>query len=308
MLALSTLWSSSSSDRLTEAFQRCSEVGFSALTVDNLDPDVDFGTAAVALRQARIDVGAVARISPRSLDSSTPATSSFSLSSPDPETRQKAIESVRRLVQGSVCLRAPAVVLTGGAMEIEGIHDLVRRIRRSRLLGREDDAPEETAERIREVSELVSGEQDSYLDRLCRSLFELTRSAPEIRFALLSGGRPYELPNRHQLELIFSEVGSSNLHYWHDPASCHVAERLGFDSHQSWLETHAPRSFGCYLHDYLDLELHLPPGAGEVDFQMVGYYLPKECLGSLWVSGIQNREAVLDGVSHLEKSGFSGLR
>lgn len=114
--------------------------------------------------------------------------------------------------------------------------------------------------------------EEAVLDRVCRSLFELCRSRPEVTFCLAPPATSDEIPQRHHLDMILGDVRAPNLRYWHDPARCHRLERLGLGRHESWLDGIASRLHGMSLHDAAGNEAGLPPGTGEIDFALLGFY------------------------------------
>jgi len=301
LLALSTTWGARAPDRPLDALERCLGSGFTSMEVDGLAEGRDIDGMVRLLAQRRASALAVSREDSRDASSSAPLPSRAGLSSPDSVEREEAVLEVERLVGWARRLRCPTVLLSGGFLMEEGFSDLQRRLRRSGLLheAAEDD------DSVAQARSLVMESQDVCLDALCRSLHAVTRSHPDVRFCLLPGRRVHELPDAEQLEMVFSEVGASNLAYWHDTATCHVMEKLGWGTHEGWLLRHASRTAGCIVQDYADLESGLVPGTGEVDFSLVADCLPRRTDLSLWISRSFGVAALHESRAFLEKVGFS---
>jgi sugar phosphate isomerase/epimerase len=56
---------------------------------------------------------------------------------------------------------------------------------------------------------------------------------------------------------------------------------LGFIPHQEWLDRFSNRMVGVHLHDVIGVEDHRAPGSGEVDFNKIVAFLPKEAFRTL---------------------------
>ncbi len=305
MISLSTTWARSA-ENLNQGISAGVDAGFTTFTADGIDPQKVIPSIPL-ITSRRAKVLAVSSIMDRSVESVAAPAPSPSLSSPDPEVRKQAILNAAGLASIASSLGSSSVVLSGGAMNVEGTHDLSRQLRREKLLsssadestvGDEDDG-------VKKALELIANEEEPYLDALCRSLHVLTRNYPHHHFYLTPAARFYELPTLAQLELVLSEVASKNLGYWHDPVCCHALEKMGLGAHQSWLEQYATRLGGAYLHDFADLESRGVPGRGEVDYKMVGFYFPRDAVASLWVSDTFSAEELQEGVTSLESVGIA---
>lgn len=111
------------------------------------------------------------------------------------------------------------------------------------------------------------------LDRVCRVLFELCRSFPEIRFALTPGRSIRAVGGIDGLEAIFEDLHQCQLAYWHDAAVVARREQVLGEAQGSWLERFSNRCVGTGLGDASSDGMQLPPGAGGVDYPLLANYL-----------------------------------
>lgn len=164
--------------------------------------------------------------------------------------------------------------------------------------------PDTTAVLRRDVAEI----EEHGLDRTCRSLFELCREFPGIRFCLLPGSTCYEIPQLHHVELVLSDVGAANLGYWHDPGRCQALAAQGFGEPSEWLERYKTRMLGMSLHDGTATESGLIPGAGTVDLAMLGDYSTAATRVTIDASPDWGDEGIRHSIACLQKHGFLNAR
>ncbi len=114
---------------------------------------------------------------------------------------------------------------------------------------------------------------DRALDRACRTLHGLCRLHPDMKFCLTPSRMVTGLGCPSALAEIFADLPKDGLAYWHDAAiAARRSELLGEDQ-GLWLESFAPLALGMTLGDAADGQLNLPPGAGMVDYPLLGTYM-----------------------------------
>jgi sugar phosphate isomerase/epimerase len=87
-----------------------------------------------------------------------------------------------------------------------------------------------------------------------------------------------ELPGLNDFDRIFTKLDGAPLGYWHDTGHAHVNERLTIIPPESLLSNYSDRLIGVHLHDAVDLEDHLAPGCGEINFKNLKTYLKADTL------------------------------
>lgn len=111
------------------------------------------------------------------------------------------------------------------------------------------------------------------LDAACRSLHRLTRSFEDIHFCLTPSRHVWSLGDPTALEAIYEDLPRSRLGYWHDTAVAARRHQLLGEDQGLALESFSKLLSGISLGDAADGELYLPPGAGGVDYRLVGSYV-----------------------------------
>lgn len=110
------------------------------------------------------------------------------------------------------------------------------------------------------------------LDASCRAFYRLLKDFPDVEFCLTPSRHVFGLGEPDALALLFEDLKTSRLSYWHDAAIAGRRQQLlGLDQGR-WLEAFAGRLAGFTLGDTADGMLHLPPGAGIVDFGILATY------------------------------------
>ncbi|MEQ1633688.1 MAG: hypothetical protein ABL997_15015 [Planctomycetota bacterium] len=113
----------------------------------------------------------------------------------------------------------------------------------------------------------------SSLDRVCRAVFELARSNPDFTFCLTQSRSLLAVASVEALRLVFEDLGSVRLCYWHDAAIAARREQVLGEPQGAWLDAFADRCVGCNLGDARQEGLYLPPGSGGVDYPLLASYL-----------------------------------
>lgn len=187
----------------------------------------------------------------------------FPLTDPDPEIRREAVRWTTRSIETAHEAEAGIVVLHGGAVILDHEED------RWHALFRQGALESESSRAFIEGKlAALEARKPPFLDRLRFSLDRLFREAERLGVTLALENRYhyYELPGPTDFSGLFAEFAGAPLGYWHDTGHAHAAQMLAIPSASGMLEALAPRMVGVHLHDAKGLEDHLPPGAGEIDF------------------------------------------
>ena len=148
---------------------------------------------------------------------------------------------------------------------------------------------------------------DAALDRACRFFFRLCGAFPDTEFCLTGSRHVFGLGEPRSLAAIFEDLPSRKLRYWHDaPVAARRAELFGTEQGE-WLENFANQFSGMTLGDTSAGRMYLPPGAGGVDYPLLGAYRLRSSGAMLAVieldPGVDSGE--LPGVSaYLDKFGL----
>lgn len=275
-------------------------MGFRALELGLCDVPVDLNGWEDSARETGIRVASVVvgALKPRSETMS----GSF-LGSNDAESRERAMNSTRRHIRLAQQLRAPVVVVRGCAVEDPRLAAEAAALEAD-LHGAHDDSRERIQDRIRDYVQRVERKGHKQLEHFCRSLHTLRQEFPETRLAIEPGLRLNDLLSFEAVQWTLDDLAGHDVGYWHDTGRVHQRTLAGLPSQGEWLDAYSSRMLGCHLHDATADEAELPPGQGEVDFQLVAEYVPRDSAHVVEVNPRHGRAEVLGAVQFLLDRGL----
>lgn len=190
----------------------------------------------------------------------------FLLSHPDRDHRQGAVNWTAKTMEWASELEARRIVLHCGKVAMDPQLEVLQSYH-SRGLSQSDEAQVFIRQRMEERDRLKS----PYLDSLMWSLDRLLRLADryEILLCLENRSHYHELPGADDFRLLFDEFKGAPIAYWHDVGHAQLNENLGIQFGNGLLEANADRLAGIHFHDCKDLDDHLPPGRGQVDYSSI---------------------------------------
>lgn len=216
------------------------------------------------------------------------------------EECDRAISAVRRHVRLAQRWGCPTIVLRGlklsdPALRREG-EALAQRIDRNPNGDDEDD------DQAMAFVKRATKKSQRQIEQVCRSLHMLSQEYPEVTFAIEPAREIEDLFGLQAVEWVLGDL--ANLKYWHNVGNAHRRERLGLEEHGKWLESFAHRMVGVHLQDASPRELEMPIGTGEVDFKLLGDYLPGTTEKVLEIGPQHGRAEILASVQYLLDHGF----
>lgn len=262
------------------------EIGWSevALNADQAEQTLaDFGVKAPVMR-------AGFRETPRG-----PYRAPEWIASTQAESQTQAIQSILRDVQYATHTRSSVISISAGFVSVPGIDERIRSLISHLRQGSEKEA-NALREEIRVATE---PHRLKHLDRLCRGIFELSKHAPEVTWAIETPKDPHFLPMPLELEHIFEDLPNVKIAYLHDLGKAALLQKLEGIPQGRWLENFVGRMSALRFHDILGFDLHQPPGLGEVDWKLVAGYIPKNAWKFLDVSALHGSEALQGGARFL---------
>lgn len=190
-----------------------------------------------------------------------PAAGEGNLASTHAGDREAALARVRDAVGLARHLGCARVVLDAGVVRVTEEHG-------PDDIGDSAWTPEQAAIELTRRNASI----DSALDVLCRSLFELCREFQDMEFCLTVSRHVRGLGDPMGLAHVFEDLAGTKLSYWHDVALAARRQELFGTGQGEWLDAFSNRMVGMTLGDSQGGELYLPPGAGGVDYPLVGSY------------------------------------
>jgi len=126
----------------------------------------------------------------------------------------------------------------------------------------------------------------------------------------------YEIPNIDEMEELLNaschserseesrgaqdKLCEESVGYWHDMGHAEVNQRLGFTPHEEWLSRFSHKMIGIHLHDVVGISDHCPPGKGNMNWDMVAKYLPREAIRTCEIAEWNEEEEIQGVVSFLQ--------
>jgi sugar phosphate isomerase/epimerase len=137
------------------------------------------------------------------------------------------------------------------------------------------------------------------------SLQELLESAGRFSIRLGHENRYhyFDIPSLEEMDQLLSLATPGELGFIYDVGHAQALDRLGFFPHEAWLSRYSSRMLCVHLHDVNGITDHLVPGLGEVDFEMVGSYLPEGAIRAVEIQGVNSPEQVKAGLQILVEKG-----
>ena len=213
--------------------------------------------------------------------------------------RELAIRYTIKTFEFAERVKAPAVVLHLGSMELK---DYTGRL--CDLLER-DGKPSPKFEKLRAEAlakrEKVKGK---FVSNTNETLRKLLPDAEKRGLKLGCENRQAldEIPLESDFASFFGDFASPSVCYWHDVGHAQIKENLGLIRHAAHLESLAPRLVGFHIHDVqYPARDHSAPGTGTVDYAALKPFVKPELIKVFELGPGMPAEKVRAGVAHVKK-------
>jgi sugar phosphate isomerase/epimerase len=237
------------------------ETQFAGIAASPTPRPIDWPAVRAAAEDLPIEFAAVRANNPLAEHSATAAFAAMK----DGE-RNVALGAIRHAVSIARQLGCPQVVLDPGVVPVMGDIE-------AEDLG--DPQYDWTETRTQALLARRKVGRNGAVDRVCRELFGLARSFPDIAFSLTQSRSLRAVADVAALQDVFEDLSHHNIGYWHDAAICARREQVVGEPQGEWLERFGSRCRGLSLGDASADGLYLPPGAGGVDYPLLASYLPR---------------------------------
>jgi sugar phosphate isomerase/epimerase len=228
-----------------------------------------------------------------------PAPNLFKFSALDRRERDHAWKHTLKTLDTAVRLKARAVVLHLGAVEMKDYTDRLLEMVES---GRRDTPKYERL--LEEAVERRESRKEPHVEAVHAFLRALAEEAGQRGLLLGIENREAveEIPFESDFHLFFREFTQPCLGYWHDTGHGQIKENLGLIHHAMHLGGLAERLIGFHIHDVaFPGRDHLVPGTGTIDFAALAPYVKPEHIKVLELSPSAPAELIPEGLAHIQR-------
>jgi sugar phosphate isomerase/epimerase len=291
-IALSTMWAVGRFSSLADFFEAGKGLGFARFELNHAIDSAMLEGLSLDGRITGVHEPCPADISTLELKRR-----GWLISAPDEESRRQGVLAMRRSIDLAHRLGAQAVVVHPGQVDIDpALEAALVALYKAGKLGQ--------PEYVRAHERLVAAraaQAGINLSPVRRSLLELAEHAARrgIRLGLENRFHYHEIPLPDELDDLLDLGLGEVVGYWHDVGHAQVQEHLGFGTHEGWLRRFARKMVGVHLHDVAGVKDHLAAGLGQVDWGMVGRYLPRGALRTCEFHSSNSLEQVAAGLRWL---------
>jgi sugar phosphate isomerase/epimerase len=252
-----------------------------------------------AVDAGEIKISSLHNFCPLPMGVNNSAPNLYQFSSDRPRERELAHRYTLKTLEMAERVKAPAVVLHLGSVEIKNYTDKLKE-----MVGRGERESPKYERLCSELEEKREARKEPFLERVKEMLRELLPVAESrgVRLGAENREAVEELPFEGDFQFLFREFKSHNLMYWHDTGHAQIKENLGFLLHRMHLESLQDRLGGFHIHDVeFPGRDHRPPGSGTVDFAALKPFVKPEHLKIFEFSPSLTVEEVKSGVEHIKR-------
>ena len=251
-----------------------------------------------AVEAGEIKISSLHNFCPLPIGVNFSAPNLYKLSSENPKEWENAYRYTRKTIEMAARLKAPLVVLHYGCIEMKDyMEKLLEMVARG-----ERETPK--YEKMREeVIRKRGAAKERYIERANELIRRLLPQVEELGLKLGIENREAveELPLEDDYGLLFKELASPAIVYWHDTGHAQIKENLGFLDHAFHLESQRDKLFGFHIHDVqFPGRDHCAPGTGTVNFAALKATVKPTHIKVFEFSPAMTVEELKSGVAHVK--------
>jgi len=223
----------------------------------------------------------------------------FQFSAERPRERDLALKHTFKTLEFAARVQAPLVVLHSGSIDMKNYTDKLLE-----MAARGDRESDKYRKLCAELDEKREAKKEKFLENTIDSLKKIlpTAEARGVKLGVENRQALEELPIDSDYALLFREISSPNLVYWHDTGHAQIKENLGFIHHALHLESLINHLAGFHIHDVIfPGRDHCAPGRGSVDFAALKPMVKPDHLKVFEFSPSLSADEARNGVEHIKK-------
>lgn len=224
------------------------------------------------------------------------------ISSLDEDHRDQGVRALKHSIDLARDLHVSTVIVHPGNVHINP--GLEKQLRKLFSLG-EINSPEadELRQRIRTERANIA---PAHLEAVRLSLGELAAcsAGAGVRLGLENRYHLCNIPFPDEMGWLLEALDPEWVGFWYDVGHAQTLDRLGFFPHETWLGRFADRMIGAHLHDVRGVDDHYAPGLGDVDWSLIGPYLPQGIIRTVELHPHNTSQQIQDGMQKLFETGL----
>jgi sugar phosphate isomerase/epimerase len=222
----------------------------------------------------------------------------YKLSAEKPKEWENAHRYTQKTIELAARVKAPLVVLHYGAIEMKEYTDKMLE-----MVARGEKETPKYEKLCEEVIKKREAAKERYIDRANELIRRLLPQVEELGLKLGIENREAleELPLEEDYGLLFKELSSPAIVYWHDTGHAQIKENLGLLNHAFHLESQRDKLFGFHIHDVqFPGRDHCAPGTGTIDFAALKPMVKPEHIKVFEFAPGMSAEEAKNGVAHVK--------
>lgn len=251
-----------------------------------------------AVDAGEIRISSVHNFCPLPLGVNHSAPNLFQFSDERPRERELAERYTLKTIEFAARVKAQLVVLHSGSIEMKPYTDKLLE-----MVARGEKESARYQKLCMEFDEKREAKKEKFFQRTMETLRKVLPAAEAagIRLGIENRQGLEELPFESDYWMLFHEITSPNLVYWHDCGHAQIKENMGFIMHSMHLESMSERLAGFHIHDVqFPGRDHCTPGSGTIDFAALKPFVKPEHIKVFELSPKLSVEEVQRGVTHLK--------
>ena len=257
-----------------------------------------------AVDSGEIRISSLHNFCPLPMGVNNSAPNLYQFSAERPRERELAERYTVKTIEFAARVKAPAVVLHIGSLDMKNYTD--------KLLDLAARGQKETPKYKNlciELDQKRQAKKEAFVERTKAVLQKVLLEAESrgVKLGIENRQALEELPIESDYQLLFRELASPNLVYWHDTGHAQIKENLGFIDHVMHLESLRDRLSGFHIHDVqFPGRDHCAPGSGTVDFAALKPMVKPQHLKVFEFGPGLSVEEAKRGIEHVKRAWGSG--
>jgi sugar phosphate isomerase/epimerase len=299
MYSLSTCWNSHRHTDGRALLQEIRELGFEYAELSHGTRISLMPGILDAVQSGVIRISTLHNFCPLPMGVNHSAPNLYQFTAQSDRERESAIKHTLKTLEFATHVKASLVVLHLGSVELKDYSGKLKE-----MLERGEQGSAKYTKLVAELVQKRTAKKAKFVERLYDSLRKIVPEAEARGIKLGCENREAleELPFEDDFAMLFRELPSPIMTYWHDTGHAQIKENLGFIQHAQHLATYADRLAGFHIHDVQPpARDHRAPGSGSVDFAALKPFVKSQHIKVFEFNPAMPVEELKRGVEHVKR-------